>query len=47
LAGKIGSYGVSSRDEIVVELEAFKERGRQPHEMIGDIDGMIENVKAW
>jgi hypothetical protein len=35
------------RDDIVAELEEIKTRGGQPAEMVGDIDGMIENVKSW
>jgi hypothetical protein len=39
--------GAISRDDIVAELEEIKTRGGQPAEMVGDIDGMIENVKSW
>jgi hypothetical protein len=39
--------GAISKDDIVVELEVLKKRGGQPAEMVGDIDGMIENVKSW
>ena len=39
--------GAISKDEIVAELENIKKGGGQPPEMVGDIDGMIENVKSW
>jgi hypothetical protein len=39
--------GAISKDDIVAELEDIKTRGGQPAEMVGDIDGMIKNVKSW
>ena len=39
--------GAISKDGIVAELEDIKTRGGQPAEMVGDIDGMIKNVKSW
>lgn len=39
--------GAISKEDIVAELDDIKKRGGQPPEMVGDIDGMIRNVKSW